>query len=100
MATVSVRIDDRLKADVEKIADAIGLPLSSVITVLLKRFSVCKGFPFEVTATDSMINEPLFDATKLQKAVIDAVSDTEHKDPSESFTFFDPKTNSLVNKNS
>lgn len=98
MATVSVRIDDRLKSDVEKIADAIGLPLSSVITVLLKRFAVCRGFPFEVTATDSMLNETLFDAAKLQKAVIDAVSDTEHKDPSESFAYFDPKTNSLVNK--
>lgn len=98
MATVSVRIDDRLKSDVEKIADAIGLPLSSVITVLLKRFAVCRGFPFEVTATDSMLNETLFDAAKLQKAVIDAVSDTEHKDPSESFAYVDPKTNSLVNK--
>lgn len=98
MATISARIDDKLKADVEEIADAIGLPLSSVINVLLKKFCANKGFPFDVVATDAMLSKSLFDPDQLQEAVTAAVSSEEYVDPSDSFTYFDSKTNSLITK--
>lgn len=51
MAIVSVRVEDTLKDDAERIADSIGLTLSSVVNIFLNRFVAEQGFPFPVVAT-------------------------------------------------
>ena len=48
MITVSARVDDSLKDQAERIAERIGLNLSSIINVFLRRFVMEQGFPFEV----------------------------------------------------
>lgn len=48
MITVSARVDDTLKDQAERIAERIGLNLSSIINVFLRRFVMEQGFPFEV----------------------------------------------------
>ena len=50
MATITVRYNDDSKAQAEAIASAIGISLSSAISIFLNRFVAEKGFPFDVTA--------------------------------------------------
>ena len=51
MATISTRVDDKMKSDAEKIADEIGIPISTAINVFLKRFIANRGFPFNVVSS-------------------------------------------------
>ena len=48
MITISARVDESLKDQAEQIAERIGLNLSSIINVFLRRFVMEQGFPFEV----------------------------------------------------
>lgn len=52
MAIISVKIDDQLKAKAEQVSAGIGIPLSSVINIFLRRFVAETGFPFPVKAVD------------------------------------------------
>ena len=73
MATVSTRIDDQVKLEAEKIAEEIGIPLSTAINIFIRRFISEKGFPFSVIATTqspshTIIDDHLLDAT-VKKAI-------------------------------
>lgn len=48
MITISARVDDTVKEQAEQIAEGIGLNLSSIINVFLRRFVMEQGFPFDV----------------------------------------------------
>lgn len=94
MATISARIDDQLKASAEEIADSIGIPLSSVINVFLRRFVVEKGFPFDVKAPDpsGAASPAVYDSGMLEDAVKRAVSNSSRPTSPDHFTYFDPET--------
>jgi len=94
MATISARIDDQLKARAEQIADSIGIPLSSVINVFLRRFVVEKGFPFEVKALDmtDMSLQPVYDSDLLEESVKRAVANSIGFSVPDHFAYFDPET--------
>lgn len=94
MATISARIDDQLKARAEEIADSIGIPLSSVINVFLRRFVVEKGFPFQVKALDlnGAVRQTVYDSDVLEQAVKRAVADPGNPKLPDHFTYFDPET--------
>ena len=103
MATVSTRVDDRVKADAESVADAIGLPLSTAVNIFLKRFAAEGGFPFDVSIP---INRDADEITKrrldreelesrMQAAVFEANIQSS-KAPSNHFTYIDPKTKKPV----
>lgn len=98
MATISARIDDQLKARAEEIADSIGIPLSSVINVFLRRFVVEKGFPFQVKALDMNDAAPptAYDSGMLEEAVKRAVSNSSYPSSPDHFTYFDPETQKPV----
>lgn len=94
MATISARIDDHLKARAEQIAESIGIPLSSVINVFLRRFVVEKGFPFEVKALDTTDTsaKAVYDSGMLEEAVKRAVANPSYPSAPDHFTYFDPET--------
>lgn len=94
MATISARIDDQLKARAEEVADSIGIPLSSVINVFLRRFVVEKGFPFQVKAlsTDDTVRHAVYNSSTLEEAVKRAVANPANPSPPNHFTYFDPET--------
>lgn len=71
MAVISARVNDESKAQAEAIANEIGLPLSTVINIFLKRFIAEKGFPFEVTVPKK--EKALFDKNELEQLVSKAV---------------------------
>lgn len=95
MATVSARVDDNVKYDAEQVADSIGLSLSTVINVFLKRFVADKGFPFNVVMTEKMQVMNQFEKDRLIAIVEDAVADTTMRPPSNHFTFVDPITKQI-----
>ena len=104
MATVSTRVDDRVKAEAESVADAIGLPLSTAVNIFLKRFAAEGGFPFNVIVpgnpdTAIEIIKGRFDRddleNRMQTAVVEANIQSS-KAPSNHFTYIDPNTKKPV----
>ena len=104
MATVSTRVDDRVKAEAESVANAIGLTLSTAVNIFLKRFAAEGGFPFSVTVPGN--TDTTFELTKgrfnrdyleerMQAAVLKADIESS-KVPSNHFTYLDPKTKKPV----
>ena len=104
MATVSTRVDDRVKADAESVADAIGLPLSTAVNIFLKRFAAEGGFPFDVSVPNNIrdaveITKSRFDREELESRMQAAVFEANiqsSKAPSNHFTYIDPKTKKPV----
>ena len=47
-ATVTVRIEDKLKFKAEKILGQLGLSPSNAVTMLYKQIALNKGLPFDV----------------------------------------------------
>lgn len=95
MATISARVDERLKAAAENVADSIGIPLSTAITVFLKRFTADKGFPFEVVVTKQMEQLNRFTPETLEKMVKDAIADRDTQRPSDVFSYFDSESGTV-----
>ena len=48
--TFNVRMDEGVKAQVDEIAELIGLSTAAVFNVFARQFIACRGFPFEVVA--------------------------------------------------
>ena len=48
--TLNVRVDAKLKKDVESCLDEMGLNMSTAITIYLKQIAKLRAIPFQVTA--------------------------------------------------
>jgi DNA-damage-inducible protein J len=53
-AMIHVRVDQKLKAKAAKTLDAMGLSLSDVVRLLLKRIAAEKALPFEVRVPNAV----------------------------------------------
>ena len=99
MATVSVRVDDQVKAEAEMAADAIGMPLSTAVNIFLKKFANERGFPFNVNASTQFNNSQFtFDQDLLEKRMKAAVLNASVENsisPSDHFTYMDPITKKI-----
>ena len=49
MATISIRMDDNLKKDVENVCEELGLSMSTAFTIFAKKLSREKRIPFDVS---------------------------------------------------
>lgn len=92
MATISTRVDDQMKSDAEKIADEIGIPISTAINVFLKRFIANRGFPFSVVSTNNTEQVPIIDVNMLDASVKHAIADPNNIGLSHQFTYLDQNT--------
>ena len=92
MATISTRVDDQMKSDAEKIADEIGIPISTAINVFLKRFIANRGFPFNVVSTNNTEQVPIIDVNMLDASVKRAIADPNNIGLSHQFTYLDQNT--------
>jgi len=48
MATINIRVDDSVKTDAQEVLDAIGLSMSSAISIYLKQIALHKAIPFRL----------------------------------------------------
>ena len=90
MSVISARTDEATKNQAEKIADSIGLSLSSVINIFLKRFIVEEGFPFDVTVPKK--DKAVYNKDELEKAVISVLKSASDADRLPSSAYLDPKS--------
>jgi len=56
MVQISIRIDNKVKEDVEKVCDDIGISLSEAINIYLKKTAREKRIPFDLS-TDFFYSE-------------------------------------------
>lgn len=47
MTTLSIRIDDKIKKDVQKLYKSLGLDMSSATKMFYSQSLICKGIPFQ-----------------------------------------------------
>ncbi len=88
MAVISARIDEQTKIEAEKIADSIGLSLSTVINVFLNRFVAEQGFPFRVTVPQK--ETTLFEKEELEALVINAIKNNTTSPVALPSSYLDP----------
>lgn len=50
MGQISLRVENELKSDAERVFDEIGMSMSTAITIFLKRVVRENGIPFDVSA--------------------------------------------------
>lgn len=74
MATITVRYNDDSKAQAEAIASAIGISLSSAISIFLNRFVAEKGFPFDVIAPTK--KQALFSGADMDELFSEAIKNS------------------------
>lgn len=96
MATISARVDDQIKIAAEKVADDIGISLSTAINIFLKRFSAERGFPFDVVAPSARYSPALLNRTELERSVKAAIADENNTGKLDHFTYIDPESGKLT----
>lgn len=101
MTTISARVEDSLKDTAEDIATSLGLSLSAVINVFLKRFVAENGFPFPIKIQPPMPEENFVtmtsdQITQLVKKMVAEVATSSSVPPT---TYLDPVTGTLVTHN-
>ena len=98
MTTISARVDDGLKDDAEDIANTLGLSLSAVINVFLKRFVAENGFPFTLKIPSKAPQVDFFNMTsdEISKFVKTRVAEASLSPATPPFAYLDPTTGELI----
>ncbi|MGT2888291.1 type II toxin-antitoxin system RelB/DinJ family antitoxin [Streptococcus didelphis] len=52
-ATINVRVDESDKKSAEQVLKQLGMPMSTLITLLLKQVSLTKSVPFDITLPEA-----------------------------------------------
>ena len=53
MAEITIRMDDHLAKDAEALFRALGLDMTTAITIFLKQCLLCHGLPFDESTSAS-----------------------------------------------
>lgn len=76
--TVSVRMDDSLKSDFDKVCNELGMSMTTAITMLAKKMTREKRLPFEVSVDPFYSDENM---ARLRKSIaqMEATGGTVHE---------------------
>ncbi len=79
MASLCIRVDDKVKAEAEKVFSDLGMSTSTAINIFLKQVIRCNGIPFPVVADPfySAENQARLAISKQQMEKYGAVTKTE-----------------------
>lgn len=72
---VSVRVEEELKDEANKIFDAIGLDMSTAIKLFLKKSVQVRGIPFQLTVENKETMEAILEAETGQTKAFNTVDD-------------------------
>ena len=64
--TLQVRMNPKLKKDVQKILDAIGLDMSGAINIYFRQITVIKGIPFPLRTANGLTLEQQKELNRLE----------------------------------
>lgn len=76
--TLSVRMDDSLKSDFDKVCNELGLSMTTAITMLAKKMTREKRLPFEVSV-DPFYSEENLARLRRSIAQMDSTGGTVHE---------------------
>ena len=76
--TLSVRMDDSLKSDFDKVCNELGLSMTTAITMLAKKMTREKRLPFEVSV-DPFYSEENLARLRRSIAQMESTGDTVHE---------------------
>ena len=76
--TVSVRMDDSLKSDFDKVCNELGLSMTTAITMLAKKMTREKRLPFEVSV-DPFYSEENLARLRRSIAQMESTGGTVHE---------------------
>lgn len=76
--TLSVRIDDSLKSDFDKVCNELGLSMTTAITMLAKKMTREKRLPFEVSV-DPFYSEENLARLRRSIAQMESTGGTVHE---------------------
>ena len=76
--TVSVRMDDALKQDFDRVCNELGLSMTTAITMLAKKMTREKRVPFDVSI-DPFYSEENMDRLRRSIAQMEATGGTVHE---------------------
>ncbi len=93
MGVISARVDDNLKQQAEKIANSIGVSLSTAINIFLTRFIAEEGFPFNVTVPSKA--QPVFQKDDLETLLNELIKKNNSENLSSSY--LDPSDGQIKN---
>lgn len=77
-ATLSVRMDDSLKSDFDKVCNELGLSMTTAITMLAKKMTREKRLPFEVSV-DPFYSEENLARLRRSIAQMESTGGTVHE---------------------
>ena len=78
-ATISVRVDQQLKAKVEKILSKIGISTSDTINLLLHQIVLQKGLPFEAKIPNAETQKAMAEADAGQGEIFHGTAEELHR---------------------
>ena len=76
--TLSVRMDDSLKSDFDKVCNELGLSMTTAITMLAKKMTREKRLPFEVSV-DPFYSEENLASLRRSIAQMESTGGTVHE---------------------
>lgn len=91
MSTHTIRIDDGVKEETTRIAEALGLNFNLVVNTLLRKFNAEKGFPFPVKLGNEKTVLDM-SADEFETACRDAVTIRDDSSRMEYTTVLNPET--------
>lgn len=53
IATINVRVDEADKQSAEQVLKQLGMPMSTLVTLLLKQVSLTKSIPFDISLPEA-----------------------------------------------
>lgn len=65
-STIQVRMNPKLKKDVQKILDAIGLDVSGAINIYFRHITLVQGIPFPLRSVDGLTLEQQKELRRLE----------------------------------
>ncbi len=89
-ATINVRVDESDKKSAEQVLKQLGMPMSTLITLLLKQVSLTKSVPFDITLPEapSSVSVDQMSADEFGQMMVKAYQEAESEQGRPANEFF------------
>ncbi|KXT80980.1 type II toxin-antitoxin system RelB/DinJ family antitoxin [Streptococcus oralis] len=79
-ATINVRVDEADKQSAEQVLKQLGMPMSTLVTLLLKQVSLTKSVPFAITLPEapSSVSVEGMASDEFGQMMVDAYQEAEN----------------------
>ncbi|AXJ13824.1 type II toxin-antitoxin system RelB/DinJ family antitoxin [Streptococcus pluranimalium] len=78
-ATINIRVDESDKKSAEQVLKQLGMPMSTLVTLLLKQVTLTKSVPFDITLPEapSSVSVEQMSADEFGQMMVEAYREAE-----------------------